>query len=214
MLSFLHAASRRPARRGFTLIELMIVIGIITLLAGTIIGWLIYGKTKAENERCRAAMTILSTGLERYKEVHGHYPRIEEGPEDATRINQLLAELFLRKQYKTQSGLVRFTEPALEDIKDVQKFIGDSDGDWDESQGFFDAEGNLIQGLEILDPWGQPFVYRQPGDKHEEFPGAVDNSRAYDLYSIGRNGVDESDATDPDQTDDWTNWYQRDTGER
>ncbi|MCH7504040.1 type II secretion system major pseudopilin GspG [PVC group bacterium] len=42
---------------------------------------------------------------------------------------------------------------------------------------------------DITDPWGRPYQYKSPGDHRKD----------YDLYSIGKDGIEESD-------DDVRNW--------
>lgn len=204
------SGNRARARQGFTLIELLIVIAIIVLLASSIIGLLINGKLRAENERVRAAMVILQSGLDRYKEDFGQFPKIDDSLPEPRRNNLLLQELMKEETFTTRDGLKMRRGPALEDTKAFNEFLGDSDGDFDTSQPAIDTEGVLVEGVEILDPWGQPFIYRFPGADHSQImPGSANNKSSYDLYSVGRDGIATPEASTQDETDDWTNWFER-----
>jgi prepilin-type N-terminal cleavage/methylation domain-containing protein len=201
-------------RRGFTLIELMIVIAIIVFMAASIVGAILHAQRLAENERVQAVLTVLRTGLDRYKDDQGRYP----GPPDfsltqdpATVNNALLAELVRPRTFKDRSGLTRRLEAALE-LGAIETYLGDSDGNWDPEQPLLDGDDQLITGVEIIDPWTQPMYYKVPGKDHSATNSEwVDTSATYDVWSIGRNGVDDYDATDIEETDDWTNWFDRES---
>jgi general secretion pathway protein G len=60
---------------------------------------------------------------------------------------------------------------------------------WDGPYMQFKAQElkGAIPNAELLDPWGNPYVYTQPG---------THNLRSYDLYSFGPNGTDEQGVGD------------------
>jgi len=64
----------RNQRGGFTLIELMVVVGIIALLAGFAIPNLLTARTKARVSRALADMRTIATGLESYNADKQTYP--------------------------------------------------------------------------------------------------------------------------------------------
>lgn len=67
--------SRLRARRGFTLIELMIVIAIIAILAGILIPNYVRARAKSQLSACMAGMKSVATALEVYStENAGHFP--------------------------------------------------------------------------------------------------------------------------------------------
>jgi prepilin-type N-terminal cleavage/methylation domain-containing protein len=59
---------------GFTLLELLVVIVIIVILASITIGGLKFVTAKQNNEKCKADIKLLETGLEAYKMDYGTYP--------------------------------------------------------------------------------------------------------------------------------------------
>jgi len=70
-------ASRRGARRGFTLIELMVVVVIIAILIGILIPAVGAVKRSARNTQTQAILGTLGTGLESFRaeqKIGGGYP--------------------------------------------------------------------------------------------------------------------------------------------
>lgn len=137
---------RRRGQAGFTLLEIIVVIGILSILATLVITNL----TKSlENSRVSVAKLFVNesmkTALTTYKIQMGDYPSTEEG---------------------------------------LQALITPPAGKTDRWQGPY------IEGKLPLDPWGHPYQYRYPGTHNKE---------SYDLWSVGKDGVDGTD-------DDIGNW--------
>lgn len=65
----------RKILRGFTLVELLVVIVIITILAGLTISTIGYAQQKAARDRTKAEISALEVALESYKIDNGDYPR-------------------------------------------------------------------------------------------------------------------------------------------
>jgi prepilin-type N-terminal cleavage/methylation domain-containing protein len=63
-------------KRGFSLVELLVVIGILALLAGIIAGVTLKMGAHAEQVRIQADLATLATALNAYKQDFGDYPRI------------------------------------------------------------------------------------------------------------------------------------------
>ena len=128
-------------RGGFTLIELMLVVVIISALAAMVVPRLA-GRTE-EARRSIAAADIkgnLSLALKLFEVDNGRYPTTEQG------LGALLQKPASPPVPKNWKG------PYLEQ--------------------------------EPLDPWGKPYVYRQPG---------THPPRDYDLSSLGPDGVESDD---------------------
>ncbi len=75
----LQAIDHRPAgqRRAFTIIELLVVIGIIVLLAGILLPMLFKARNSATRTRIAADLNTVATALDAYKQDFGDYPRVD-----------------------------------------------------------------------------------------------------------------------------------------
>ena len=131
VLQFKPSRSTALAERGFTLLELLVVMVIIGLLASYVGPRYFAQVGKSEIKTARAQIDGLEKALDQYRLDVGHYPGNEQN----------LAALM--------------TRPADEPR-------------WD---------GPYLKKKIPLDPWGNPYVYKQPGE-HGEF----------DLQSYGSDG--------------------------
>ncbi|MEE4252231.1 MAG: type II secretion system major pseudopilin GspG [Alcanivoracaceae bacterium] len=71
--------ARVGAQRGFTLIEILVVVALIGLLAAFIVPNVIGQSEKARVDLARANMNAISTQLEMFRMHNGRYPTSEEG---------------------------------------------------------------------------------------------------------------------------------------
>ncbi len=89
-----HAA-RRAAERGFTLVELLVVIVILGLIATAVAVNVVGAAEKARIDRAKTdVQRIASDGVEAFKVMRGRYPTTEEG------IKILIDEKFLKPNSK------------------------------------------------------------------------------------------------------------------
>jgi general secretion pathway protein G len=117
--------------KGFTLIEILIVVIIISLLA-SLVGPKLFKKVGASRQKtAMAQITLIETAFKIFRLDVGRYPTTEEG------LKALIA---------SPEGLRMWDGPYLE--KDIP-----------------------------LDPWGNPYVYKSPGEKSE-----------YEIISFGADG--------------------------
>jgi general secretion pathway protein G len=117
--------------RGFTLLELLVVMVILGLLAGYVAPKYFAQVGKAETKTAKAQIESLGKALDMFRLDTGHYPTTEQG----------LAVLNNKPQ----------NEPK-----------------WN---------GPYLKNEVPLDPWGKPYIYKQPGEHGD-----------YDLYSLGKDG--------------------------
>lgn len=122
------------AKAGFTLLELLAVVGIIAVLTGLVIGAGRRASDTGKSARARAELTAISTALESYKAAHGDYPRTDTPA-------RLLQSLIGRRGPDYQPVVAR---PLIE----AARFV---------TSGALDPFTNDSAGL--LDPWAQPYRY-------------------------------------------------------
>jgi len=68
----------RPAERGFTLIELMIVVAIIAILAGILIPNFVNARAQAQTAACESNLRSIATALELYYADNQSYPEASQ----------------------------------------------------------------------------------------------------------------------------------------
>jgi general secretion pathway protein G len=137
---------RLHAERGFTLIEILVVIGIIGLLAAIATPQVMKHLGKAKTQTAKIEIKNISTALDLFKLDVGRYPKQEEG----------LAAL-----QEKPAGLNAWKGPYLEKKNNVN------------------------------DPWGNPYLYRFPGQHGE-----------YDLLTYGADKAEGGTG----EAEDVTNW--------
>jgi|SRR5687767_9339295 general secretion pathway protein G len=127
--------------RGFTLLELLVVVVIIGLLAGYVAPRYFSQIGKSEVQLAKAQIDSLEKAIDQYRLDTRRYPTAEQGLE------------------------ALMTRPANEP-------------GW---------SGPYLKKAVPNDPWGRPYVYRQPGQKTD-----------YELVSYGRDGKPGGSGEDSD----------------
>lgn len=61
-------------RKGFTLFELLVVIGIVALLIAVLMAALVKVRKQALEVKCRANLRSIGQALTMYTQVYGYYP--------------------------------------------------------------------------------------------------------------------------------------------
>ena len=131
-------------RKGFTIVELLVVIVIISLLAAFVAPKMFRGLGRAKRDIARAKMATIESALGRFNIDCGRYP------DDSESLEVLL------------------TAPA------------DLEEKWN---------GPYLKHSALLDPWDNPYEYRQEGEI---------NLGSFDLVSYGADGQEGGDDDNED----------------
>ena len=131
--------SRNTASAGYTLFEIMLVLGIIAVLAGSAIYLLVGNVDAAKEQRALSDIQTISMQLRTYEMLNYRRPSTQQG------LQALVSE---------PSG-----DPKPRRWKQLMSEIP-------------------------LDPWGNEYVYRNPGKINPE---------SFDLFSLGPDGVESED---------------------
>ena len=148
-------APRRHVQGGFTLMELLLVVALISVLAGLALGAMQGMKQRAATTRARSELALLSQALEHYRQLYGDYPQVADAPEGL---------------YAALAGLVGPTGSALRGPN-----LADGLGVTCRRVEQPDGAGCFV------DPWDNPyqFVYfTRP-------VGTGEMEHGYVLYSVG-----------------------------
>lgn len=122
-------------RKGFTLVEMLVVITIIVILAGLSLGGFGFVKQKQANSQADVQIRLLSKALEEYKLDNGSYPASTGGS------NALFTVLYFNGANVTPPEKIYLSE--LDPVNNKQG--------WTEGTG---------AGTKIVDPWGIEYIYR------------------------------------------------------
>lgn len=169
---------RRSVRRGFTLVEILVVICIMTILMALLVVIIRGAIDRARTEKTRAIISTLSAACDSYKQDFGIFPPSNPHKESAN-LHLYLGRKRRMVEQRSQDG-------TNDIVVDRDPYIRDFRKDW------------LIPGApnnypdppsEVIDAWDQPLHYRSPGLK---------NKRGVDIWSDGRNTK-----TDEDDLGNW-----------
>lgn len=166
-------------RRGFTLVELIIVIAIILILASMLVVAVVIITTKAQYTKTEAIVKLLDDGCRLYKIEFNVYPANDKG--DSRCLHHYLGServVLLDAAVGMKARKKPFIEFRLDQLK--------------ETSGPPDPKNPVPP----VDAWDQPIRYANPGRQIKT---------GVDLWSAGKNGLDELDPAHKD-FDDVCNW--------
>jgi prepilin-type N-terminal cleavage/methylation domain-containing protein len=149
---------RRPRRAGFTLLELMIVMVIISLLGAAFL--VVSGRmfSSAQERRCRARLQQLAVMIEAYRTAQGAYPD-----------DRLPAGASTNAQNSGSEALyLQFFHPSYLGELPNQEWLVNTDGDLT-TRTLTRLESRDL--WELGDPWGNPIAYFE--SLHYEDPALV-----------------------------------------
>jgi len=169
-------------RRGFSLIELLIVLAILVLLASLVAPRLLGSREKANVDAAKTQISLFKSTLEIYSLHNSGYPTSEQG----------LKALIERPSGDSgEGGDDEFGEDEFGGDEDLTDMDIDEEGDdMEEDQGSSNSnwQGPYIKSDKLpKDPWGSAYRY--------EFPGQNNKIGEPDIWSLG---PDRKDRTDDD----------------
>jgi prepilin-type N-terminal cleavage/methylation domain-containing protein len=180
-------------RKGFTLIEVLVVMAVLAILAAIVVGVRDGVQERALISRARGELASLEAGLERYRTAFGDYPQLAAGRDAETVLygallgllapdGRLLAPEHRRQPFVDLAALAvgepdagGAQDPFVTPVPVTSNGRTVADRDWS-SHAF-------------LDPWGNAYVYRyrQAGDTTTwKSPGTI-------LFSQGPSGGEARD---------------------
>lgn len=141
-------------RSGFTLVEVLVVVGVIAVLAAVTVGLLGPVENAIRTSNAKTQCDKISLALNDFKSTYGEYPMLE-GEGDQEEWEELLMDtmrgdkILVRRGGKMQ--LVDFDEDKKSDAE-RRPFLALSEFSLDNE--------DVESATKILDPWDNPWQYR------------------------------------------------------
>jgi len=205
-------AIRGSARGGFTLVEMLVVIAIISVLAGLTLGSVTAARRYADNKATANEIQALTQAIHNYNVQFGDYPpsTLSALKVKANPVNEGSEALVLCLSGLKKGG------PFYTDFKEGRLSNTDNDtlapNDFKNLKKDLGFSQNSPQLFEYTDLWGNPFVYihnRDYGSKriqysdHEGAAVAVQPAKSaklgtfqapteFQIWSFGRNRINEN----------------------
>lgn len=169
---------RRPA--AFSMIELMVVVGIMVILAGLLIAALPGIQARINRGKVEAFLAELESGLSRYQLDHGIYPLNEpSGDRDRTGVN---GAGILYQHLSGDFNLDGEVDFATNEKVYVEKLDFFSNRNAREKRS--DAVGGQYM---VIDSYGDPVRYLAQPPNLPRGQARLTRSPTYDLWSIAGN---------------------------
>lgn len=171
--------SQRCYRRAFTLVETLVVLGVIMILVGIFMGIQRYVYVEQARTRARAELHVIANALEQFKLIYGDYPYHDSNfgrwtGSDESKTNQ---QMF----YALTGRLTMRRNPADGSIV-MEKYPQD----FNYQKRIFLEQGRFTVSADerLVDPWGNPYFYHYRWSNMPnlyQIPGFL-------LYSMGPSG--------------------------
>ncbi len=163
-------------KKGYTAIEMLVVIAIITILASILLPTLSSSQRKANAAKAKSMIESLATALESYRSTFAAYP-----PDDDIRGAARTAASCLY-YYTAATYVAAVNSPSTISAGPFMSFRAKDLGT-NAQQADIDGDGADENLSTIIDPWGNAYVYLEPG---------ANNTTSFDLSSNGPDGTASS----------------------
>ena len=200
---------RPKPNSGFTLVELIVAIGIMAVLAGMLMGGISVARKAVKKSQAATMISSLELGCKVFENEWGFFPHDEVAnlgvtfaTEDFsgltyTNVVRVRANAVMMLQLLTQKKNGPYFEPNENDI--VLQTVASDATTWN-SQFKESGSGNDYAPV-IIDPWGMPYVYDRNRPEGTAVIVSNHNIKSLDLYSYGPTSLDEDG-----EEDDINNW--------
>lgn len=140
-------------KRGFTIIELIVVISIIMLLAGLITGGASVARRKALESKAKSDIAALELAIGMFETDTGQYPMdTSTGSYSGNTANWHLIKSLSDQIVSTALGYTNWHGP------------------------YMDFKTSDLTNEEFTDPWGDPYAYDSSS------PPTLNNTNSYDIW--------------------------------
>ena len=171
---------RTRVARGFTLMEILVVIAIIAVLASMTVGGLKWYKRKAAVSRTTVLVGGVGRALEDYRLDNGSFPAGDGGDTSTAEVYQVLYG-DLDGDGKSNSGATVYLSLLDPSLTGNKKNVDT-------------RSSNYV----IVDAWLEPMRYQSPGQMNPEDD--------FDLWSMGPDGEGGPNGSAEKKRDDIKNW--------
>ena len=202
MLSARLSPGRARRGAGFTLVEILIVVSIISLLAGLVLVGVQRARLHASRAIAKATVGDWSNAIGRYVQDEGKYPAQGLEPDAERNDFPLLYKALCGERRPKGPGgrSAPYITPTEEQILVYDETLGEHRTATRAER--FDNDVDKF----VADPWGEPYVYRC-NKGHSLADNPFMHKADFDLYSTGENGTDETMLGESgEDVDDIGNW--------
>lgn len=174
---------RAPQRHGgFTLIEVLIVVGIIGVLLGFLLGVLPFVKIRANNAATLVLIDDVERALIHYRSTHASYPL---KPGSSTMLWDNGSSLYAPLFYQSDCAPLGAQASGVESNKDLIKLLNDT--------GCYKPPLSRMRNGELIDYFGTPLLFRFLVVQKGSGPDAVRQEPVY-IWSYGHNRRNDTPA--------------------
>jgi prepilin-type N-terminal cleavage/methylation domain-containing protein len=186
----------RPCRHaGFTMIELLVVIGIIAVLVSILLPTIFAVKRKAEIARTKSDLDTISIALEEYKKVFFDYPR-QADPNKGSAASTPRDRLLYQYLIGPNGQGVRVAGTSSSNTQGGKKWGPYLPPD-KFKYGSYTSRNGVDLHDRILDRYGQEIMYYPRYNNYDKRPGLPGGTALTDGYLLGKVAASPPPASSP-----------------